>query len=50
MDWLLAVSYWLLAIEMCIRDRKRGIGCANKQMAELATRQNLADRLADDAQ
>ncbi len=30
--------------------KKRGIGCANKQMAELATRQNLADRLADDAQ
>lgn len=30
--------------------KKRGIGCANKQMAELATKQNLADRLADDAQ
>ena len=30
--------------------KKRGIGCANKQMAELATRQNLADRLADDPQ
>ena len=24
--------------------KKRGIGCANKQMAELASRQNLADR------
>lgn len=30
--------------------KKRGIGCANKQMAELATRQDLADRLADDPQ
>ena len=30
--------------------KKRGIGCANKQMAELASRQNLADRLADDQQ
>ena len=30
--------------------KKRGIGCANKQMAELATRQDLAVRLADDPQ
>ena len=30
--------------------KKRGIGCANKQMAELASRQNLDDRLADDPQ
>ena len=30
--------------------KKSGIGCANKQMAELATRQNLADRIADDPQ
>ena len=30
--------------------KKRGIGCANKQMAELASRQNLADRLGDDPQ
>lgn len=30
--------------------KKRGIGCANKQMAELATRQDLADRLAEDPQ
>ena len=30
--------------------KQRGIGCANKQMAELASRQNLADRLGDDPQ
>ena len=62
---LIGLAVLLLALRLIIRGeksaqsshiedskalKKRGIGCANKQMAELATRQNLADRLADNPQ
>ena len=30
--------------------KKRGIECANKQMSELSSRQNLTERVADNPQ
>lgn len=62
---LIGLAVLLLALRMIVKGektpqsshiedskalKKRGIGCANKQMAELAERQTLADRLADSPQ